>query len=99
MRETRILAGVHGSNMVNILFLPNTAKVIELMNAHQLNDAFYLLSSAIGIDYYSVPCRMADESLKNSSDSVLINDADLVVDANRFENILREVLTTSAVVV
>ncbi|HEY0743615.1 MAG TPA: glycosyltransferase 61 family protein [Chryseosolibacter sp.] len=90
MQETCILAGVHGSNMVNILFLPATAKVIELMNERQVNDAFYLLASTIGIDYYSVPCRMDDEALKNSSDSVLINDADLVVDKDCFHKVLNE---------
>lgn len=91
MQETSVLAGVHGSNMVNILFLPGKAKVIELMNEHQVNDAFYLLASAIGIDYYSVPCRMSDNSLQNSSDSVLINDADLVVEADRFGKLLNRI--------
>jgi hypothetical protein len=95
MQETSVLAGVHGSNMVNILFLPETAKVIELMNDHQLNDAFYLLASTIGIDYYSVPCIMSDQSLKNSPDSVLINDADLVVDVDRFEKVLNEVVASA----
>lgn len=97
MQETSIFAGVHGSNMVNILFLPNTAKVIELMNEHQLNDAFYLLASTIGIDYYSVPCIMHDESLKYSSDSVLINDADLVADKVCFDRVLTSALVAHEV--
>lgn len=92
MQETVVFAGVHGSNMVNLLFLPSTAKVIELMNEHQLNDAFYLLASTIGIDYYSVSCQMSDETLKSSNDSVAINDADLVVDADRFRNVLENAL-------
>lgn len=96
MQETCILAGVHGSNMVNILFLPTSAKVIELMNEHQLNDAFYLLASTIGIDYYSVPCSMHEEGLKNSSDSVLVNDADLVVDKDCFHRVLNEALVPDA---
>ncbi|HEY0652593.1 MAG TPA: glycosyltransferase family 61 protein [Chryseosolibacter sp.] len=92
MQETSVFCGVHGSNMVNLLFLPTTAKVIELMNEHQVNDAFYLLSSTIGVDYHSVPCSMKDEFVPRTSDSVLINDADLVVDVGRFENVLKEVL-------
>lgn len=96
MQETCILAGVHGSNMVNILFLPTTSKVIELMNEHQLNDAFYLLASSIGIDYYSVPCSMHDDALKNSRDSVLINDADLVVNKDCFHRVLNEALVSNA---
>jgi hypothetical protein len=92
MRETLILAGVHGSNMVNILFLPETATVLELMNEHYLNDAFYLLSSSVGVSYYSVPCKMVNEELKTSNDPVAINDADLVVDPELFRQTLENIL-------
>ena len=91
MRETAILVGVHGSNMVNILFLPETATVIELMNEDHLNDAFYLLSSSVGVPYYSIPCKMVNEDLKTSNDSVAVNNADLVVDTYLFKQTLESV--------
>jgi capsular polysaccharide biosynthesis protein len=93
MRETKTFAGVHGSNMVNILFLTEKAVVVELMNEHQVNDAFYLLSSSIDMNYYSVPCKMADENLKHSANSVVINDADLKVDPQMFDALLSDICT------
>jgi hypothetical protein len=75
--------------MVNILFLPASAKVIELMNATYLNDAYYLMASSIEIPYYSVPCSMANPAIADRGDSVLINDADLLADLPQLENVIQ----------
>lgn len=85
MFETKIFLGLHGANMVNILFMQEGAKVIELMNKDFLNDAYYLLASSVKLPYYSVPCTMADESIKPTDDMITLNDADVLVDKDRLE--------------
>jgi capsular polysaccharide biosynthesis protein len=79
MQETRVFAGVHGANMVNLLFLQPGAQVVELMNKDYVNDAYYLLASSIKLPYYAVPCCMADGTIDATADRVVLNDADLLV--------------------
>lgn len=90
MQQTSLLMGVHGANLVNILFLHPTAKVIELMNEHHFNEAYYLLSSSLDIAYYSVPCAMADASLREHGSKTALNDADLTVDVHRLAQTLQD---------
>ena len=89
MLETEILLGVHGANMVNILFLQAGARVVEMMNKDHLNDAYYLMSSSIGLPYFSVPCAMADKSIHLTDDTVKLNDADLEVNVTQLEETLQ----------
>jgi len=95
LQDTAVLLGVHGGNMVNILFMPEGGKVIELMNKDYLNDAYYLLSSTIGLPYYSIPCVMADKRIDTSGDHIVVNDADLVVDVKLLEETIRMALEGS----
>jgi hypothetical protein len=88
MQETKVFAGVHGANMVNLLFLQPGAQVVELMNEAHVNDAYYLLASSIKLPYYVVPCRMADGRLTPQADRVELNDADLWVEADDVEQTL-----------
>lgn len=88
MLDTEVFVSVHGSNMVNILFLRTGAKVVEMMNGALLNDAYYLMSSSIGLPYYSVHCAMADKQISLSDDSVKLNDADLLVNVSELEETL-----------
>lgn len=90
MQQTSLLMGVHGANLVNILFLPPTAKVIELMNEHHFNEAYYLLSSSLDIAYYSVPCAMADASLREDGSKTALNDADLIADVRRLAEAIQD---------
>lgn len=79
MQQTSVFLSVHGSNMVNILFMQPGTKVIELMNQDYVNDAYYLLASSIGLPYFSVPCSMQTNAA-TSQDRVALNDADIIVD-------------------
>jgi capsular polysaccharide biosynthesis protein len=89
MLETAVFISVHGSNMVNILFLQKAATVIELMNREYLNDAYYLLSSSLQLNYYSVPCTMADAiTIVPGIDTVLLNDAHLIADVPEIEQVI-----------
>lgn len=87
--NTVVFVSVHGSNMVNILFMQKGSRVIELMNENYLNDAYYLLSSTFQLPYYAVPCKMADASINISDDSVKLNDADLVADTASLQQIIK----------
>ena len=89
MFEADIFVGLHGANMVNILFLQEGAKVVELMNEDFLNDVYYLLASSIGLPYYSVPCAMADKTIKPTDDIITLNDAHVVVDVHQFEETIK----------
>jgi capsular polysaccharide biosynthesis protein len=89
MQETVVFISVHGSNMVNMLFLQKGATVIELMNREYLNDAYYLLSSSLQLAYYSVPCTMAESiTIEPGTDTVLLNDAHLVADVAEVEQVI-----------
>lgn len=92
MRETSILLGVHGANMVNLLFLPPEACVIELMNQEHFNEAYYLLASSLNIPYFSVPCAMSDSTITPAADSVALNDAHLRVSPTLLEDTLKACL-------
>jgi hypothetical protein len=89
MLETEILLGIHGANLVNMLFLPPTALVIELMNEAHFNEAYYLLASSLQLPYYAVPCKMADTRLEAETNKVMRNDADLLVALPQLEQTLQ----------
>jgi capsular polysaccharide biosynthesis protein len=88
MLEAEIFMGVHGANMVNILFLQPGTKVVEMMNQDHHNEAYYLLASSLGLPYYSIPCITADLRLREAEDPVIRNDADLVVHGGLIESVL-----------
>jgi hypothetical protein len=89
MLETEILLGIHGANLVNMLFLPPTALIIELMNEAHFNEAYYLLASSLQLPYYAVPCKMADTRLEAETNKVMRNDADLLVALPQLEQTLQ----------
>ena len=86
MQQTSVLLSLHGANLVNILFLPPSAIVIEMMNEDFLNDLYFILASSLTLSYYSVPCTMTDTSLKPPKDVVVLYDAakptDEMIDLN-----------------
>ena len=71
MRETEVLLAVHGANMTNILFLPGTAKVIEIHNKEYSDPCYLRLASCLGLEYYICPCTGVDAKLGNQSDVVV----------------------------
>lgn len=97
MCETKFFVSVHGSNLVNILFLPEDAQVIELMNESYVNDAYYLLASTLGLPYHSVPCQMTAECLNKvkNDKNYFINSADLTVDLDFFAQTIGGILKTN----
>lgn len=88
MLGTALFVGLHGANMVNLLFMQQGSKVIEMMNKDYMNDAYYLMSSSINIPYYSVACTMADKNIKLTDDRVVLNSADVLVDVKKLEKVI-----------
>jgi len=53
MQQTSHLVGLHGAGLTNMLFMPESGKVLELRNADDdHNNCFYTLASDLGHDYY-----------------------------------------------
>lgn len=53
MSETRILVCLHGAALTNMIFLPQTSRVMELRNVGDSgNQCFFNLASALGLSYY-----------------------------------------------
>ncbi|MES2891464.1 MAG: glycosyltransferase family 61 protein [Bacteroidota bacterium] len=95
MLETEVFVSLHGSNMVNILFLQQGCRVIEMMNQDYVNDAYYLLASSLQLPYYSMPCTMTQAPGANA-DRVALNDADVSVDIAALELLLKQAVQGGA---
>lgn len=67
MRETAVLVGVHGAGMTNMLFLPDSAKVIELLNQECGDLCYCRLASCLGLTYFFAPCTGINPALGNQS--------------------------------
>ena len=74
MQETELLLSTHGANLVNLLFLPPAAILIEMVNIDFTNDVYYTLASDLKLSYYSIPCTMIDKTLVPDDDELVLND-------------------------
>ena len=53
MQETKYFIGLHGNALTNIYFMQPNTKVLELRFADdKMNNAFFSLAAATGVDYY-----------------------------------------------
>jgi capsular polysaccharide biosynthesis protein len=93
MQETLVMVGVHGANMVNLLFLPEKATVVELMNEAYVNDAYYLLASTLSLAYFVVPCTMPSHLDPAENEATVINDAALQVSPSLLQQTLLQALS------
>jgi hypothetical protein len=94
MHSTAILIGVHGANLVNLLFMQKGAQVVELMNEDKFsklgnanfeNLIYYRMSTILELSYFAVPCQTAPEQLPS-------NDADIVVEAATVSQLMQQLL-------
>jgi capsular polysaccharide biosynthesis protein len=82
MSETRVLIGLHGAGLANMLFMPPAGKVLELRNAgDKQNNCFFSLASDLCHDYYYL-CNQGD-----SPDTHAVN---IIVDIDQLEEILKD---------
>lgn len=53
MSQCKVLMGLHGAGLTNMLFMPAGGKILELRNEHDThNNCFFSLASALSHDYY-----------------------------------------------
>jgi capsular polysaccharide biosynthesis protein len=82
--QCRVLAGNHGAGLVNMLFMPAGAKVLELRRTgDRYSNCFFSLASTAGLRYYYQTC----DSVLPGSDP---HFGDIVVDTDQ----LRRTLTS-----
>lgn len=93
MLQAEIFVSLHGSNLVNILFMQEGCRVIEMMNQDYVNDAYYLLASSLRLPYYSMPCTMVN-SVPGSNDRVVLNNSDVTVDIAVLEQLIVTTIAT-----
>lgn len=91
MTETERFISTHGAGLTNMLFLPPTARVGEVMNAdkliHKVNKDFenliyFRMAAALHLPYYCLPSA-------GMGDEMLTNEAHLQVDTVAFERLLQ----------
>lgn len=59
--NSKLLIGVHGAGLTNILFMSEGTKVLELRRKDDsFNNCYFSLASALNIDYYYLLCEVDD---------------------------------------
>jgi capsular polysaccharide biosynthesis protein len=83
----RLIVGVHGAALTNLIFMPPGARLLELRHGHDevFFDAYRPLAEALGIEYRRVTCDLAEEAR-----GLAINDTDIVVDLEVLRENLRD---------
>jgi capsular polysaccharide biosynthesis protein len=81
-----LIVGVHGADLTNIMFMRPGGRLLELRRGRDdiFFDAYRPMAEALGIEYSSQLCEIADEAVGFEA-----NDSDLIVDPD----VLRENLT------
>lgn len=71
MSRCEILAGVHGAGLVNMLFMKNAGKVIEVRGKNDSsNNCFFSLASDLELDYYYYLSETVDENYYSSNHTI-----------------------------
>ena len=54
-RQTRVLMGIHGAGLANMMFMPQGAKLFEFKNRRDIN-YFFFMAGVCGLDYHYQAC-------------------------------------------
>ncbi|PSL48327.1 uncharacterized protein DUF563 [Chitinophaga niastensis] len=81
MSRTKVLAGLHGAGLTNMLFMPPNGRILELRNeGDDHNNCFFSLASAVDQDYFY---------LVNQGSSRDTYIADITVDTTQLDKVLQ----------
>lgn len=79
----------HGAGLTNLLFCPETTKVIELFPENYLCNNLQIIAKAKELDYFYLTCEHSINSEKKFDWALFDN---LIVDISRLEQLLKQVL-------
>jgi capsular polysaccharide biosynthesis protein len=84
MQNTKILFGLHGSGLTNMLFMPAGSVIVEIRRkGDRHNNCFFALACALGHEYYYITARALSGEATSSSE-------DVIVDVEALSTLLRQ---------
>lgn len=84
-RSAEVLAGVHGAGLVNMLFLHESAKVLEIRNADdRQNLCYFSLADALNLPYFYYRAKPVDGA---------DNHADLMAEPEGLQKVFSEMFS------
>jgi capsular polysaccharide biosynthesis protein len=88
-RGAKVIVGVHGAALTNLIFMPPGGRLLELRHGHDevFFHAYAPLAAATGVAYHDQRCDLAEGAVGWE-----INNADLIVDLDKLRENLRLVL-------
>ncbi len=84
--NAKIMIGLHGAGLTNMLFMPENSKILELRRKDDAqNNCYFSLASALNINYYYQLCEVDDYSKTTQENDFYIN-------TEKFEGNITEIL-------
>jgi capsular polysaccharide biosynthesis protein len=84
--QAEAVAAPHGAGLTNLLWVPSSCKVLEILDRDYVNDHYYNLSSILGLDYSYQLCSSvasdADAPLSPSVDNITVDPEKLELSLN-----------------
>ncbi len=86
LNRTRVLAGVHGAGLTNMIFMPDHSTIFELTTkVNGENYYYFTLSNVLEHKYYYQVCNTNNES-------AAVQEANLLVDLNELKQNIKHML-------
>jgi hypothetical protein len=83
-KNARIVCGLHGAGLSNMLFMADRAQVIEIGNKSDPSPLFYSLANALNLDYWYVEATLGTDSSKD------IGNANINVNIGSLRSVLEQ---------
>jgi capsular polysaccharide biosynthesis protein len=74
MQQCKLLIGVHGAGLTNMMFMQKGNKVLELRKRDdKYNNCYFGLASACELDYYYLSCDVDNRQAKTQETNFIVN--------------------------
>jgi capsular polysaccharide biosynthesis protein len=93
MAGARCVVGAHGAGMVNVVFAPPPASVVELYGWH-ITAEYWLLCEQLGHRHHCLECAAPDggREVAATKSKAVRNAADVIVDLDRLGRMLERII-------